>query len=38
VSYQKVARIASKLNKRRSKYLGYRIPAKVLASALRFNQ
>ncbi|HEX4055881.1 MAG TPA: IS30 family transposase, partial [Tepidisphaeraceae bacterium] len=35
LSYQRVARIASKLNNRPRKCLGYRTPAEVLGSALR---
>jgi len=36
VSYQRVARIAGKLNNRPRKCLGYRTPAEVLGPALRF--
>ncbi|MGD1278782.1 MAG: IS30 family transposase, partial [Tepidisphaeraceae bacterium] len=35
VSYQRVARIAMKLNNRPRKCLDYRTPAEVLGSALR---
>ncbi|HEX4053306.1 MAG TPA: IS30 family transposase, partial [Tepidisphaeraceae bacterium] len=35
LSYQRVARIASKLNNRPRKCLGYRTPAEVLGPALR---
>jgi IS30 family transposase len=36
ISYQRVARIAAKLNNRPRKCLGYRTPAEVLGAVLRF--